>query len=170
MPQDWLSSLVCRGQCVNHDSSSKSVFLSDDQLSLMGDQLKCVLINARSLKNKLPELYELLPSQHKHVAPMWGPSGVWSAAHLGIPYGPHIVLSVGVLRDPCGIFITNTPDGSHMHLGCICHFMKLISPPPPYTPSPTFPLGSPFPFVVTFAPSQLLSHCPFFSLPSRKHF
>jgi len=67
---------VCRGQYVNHDSSSKSVFLSDDQLSLTGDQLKCVLINARSLKNKLPELYELLPSQHKHVAPMWGPSGV----------------------------------------------------------------------------------------------
>ena len=53
---------MCRGQYVNHNSSFKWVFLSDDQLSLTGDQLKCVLINARSLKNKLPKLYELLYS------------------------------------------------------------------------------------------------------------
>ena len=79
------------------------------------------------------QLYQFPPSQHKHVGPMWGPSGVWIGARLGIPYGPHIVLSVGVLRDPCGIFIMNTPDGSHMHFSCISHFTNPICAPP-HTP------------------------------------
>ena len=49
-----------RGQRVNRNSSIELETLSDDQLTLTGDQLKCVLINARSLKNKLLDLYQLL--------------------------------------------------------------------------------------------------------------
>ena len=51
-----------RGQRVNRNSSIELKTLSDDQLTLTGDQLKCVLINARSLNNKLPDLYQLLYS------------------------------------------------------------------------------------------------------------